>query len=258
MKQVVAPLSSRAKEAFPTSSRRKSSNSIALRCDTWLEWHAEPPPPPPILFHYLFTFRPPSLFDLLTPSGARSHTPPPLPTIHGNSQAGHRRHEQPLTLRLKMPKVPIPVPPPLNHYPAILSGDKGADGCCRFCEVSVDFAEVQELLEVGQFLTADTFRRFVTHAFPNTFIRRHRARCGAEEESREIWVPCNIEVLRADEGEASAAMQGRGKREIPEKTRQPSESPGTIPTGENPEVAPPGIKPGSPRGEASSLTTTTP
>ncbi|KAJ8885905.1 hypothetical protein PR048_012111 [Dryococelus australis] len=49
----------------------------------------------------------------------------------------------------------------------------------------------------------------------------------------------NSEVLRADEGEArrvwsSAGMKGRGKRETPEKTRQPAASSGTIPTCENP------------------------
>ncbi|KAJ8897429.1 hypothetical protein PR048_002775 [Dryococelus australis] len=42
-----------------------------------------------------------------------------------------------------------------------------------------------------------------------------------------------------------AGMKGRGKREIPEKTRQPMVSSGTIPTFENP-VTRPGIEPGSP------------
>ncbi|KAJ8895258.1 hypothetical protein PR048_000583 [Dryococelus australis] len=55
------------------------------------------------------------------------------------------------------------------------------------------------------------------------------------------------EVLGADKGEMSiAGMQGRGKREIPEKIRRPAASSGTIPTCENPGVTRPGIEPGSP------------
>ncbi|KAJ8880929.1 hypothetical protein PR048_017402, partial [Dryococelus australis] len=46
--------------------------------------------------------------------------------------------------------------------------------------------------------------------------------------------------------------EGRGKREIPEKTRHPAASSGTIPTCESP-VARPGIEPGSPWWEASVL-----
>ncbi|KAJ8896976.1 hypothetical protein PR048_002322 [Dryococelus australis] len=48
---------------------------------------------------------------------------------------------------------------------------------------------------------------------------------------------------------SSAGMQGRGKREIPDKTRQPALSSITIPTTtrEKPGTTPPGIEPGSPR-----------
>ncbi|KAJ8882393.1 hypothetical protein PR048_014201 [Dryococelus australis] len=49
-----------------------------------------------------------------------------------------------------------------------------------------------------------------------------------------------------------AGMTGRGKREIPEKTRRPTASSGTILTCENPVIRP-GIKPGSPWWEASVL-----
>ncbi|KAJ8894709.1 hypothetical protein PR048_000016 [Dryococelus australis] len=49
-------------------------------------------------------------------------------------------------------------------------------------------------------------------------------------------------------------MKGRGKREIPEKIRRPAASYGMIPTCENLGETPPG----SPRWEASSLTTTPP
>ncbi|KAJ8890314.1 hypothetical protein PR048_009822 [Dryococelus australis] len=47
-------------------------------------------------------------------------------------------------------------------------------------------------------------------------------------------------------------MKGRGKRQIPENTRQPTASSGTIPTCENP-VTRPGIEPGSPWWEARML-----
>ncbi|KAJ8866745.1 hypothetical protein PR048_032606 [Dryococelus australis] len=57
---------------------------------------------------------------------------------------------------------------------------------------------------------------------------------------------------------SSARMQGYGKREIPEKTRRPAASSGTIPTCESSRATPPGIEPGSRRWEASSLTTTPP
>ncbi|KAJ8890846.1 hypothetical protein PR048_010355 [Dryococelus australis] len=56
-----------------------------------------------------------------------------------------------------------------------------------------------------------------------------------------IWTALNIEVLRADEGDMrgewnSVRMKGRGTREIPEKTRRPAASSGTILTCENPDT----------------------
>ncbi|KAJ8889048.1 hypothetical protein PR048_008542 [Dryococelus australis] len=44
-------------------------------------------------------------------------------------------------------------------------------------------------------------------------------------------------------------MKGRGKREIPEKTRRPAASFGTIPACKNPGATPPGIEPGASRSE---------
>ncbi|KAJ8898154.1 hypothetical protein PR048_003514 [Dryococelus australis] len=94
------------------------------------------------------------------------------------------------------------------------------------------------------FLPAHLIRRC------SILISRHPHRL-----SRQIWA--------TDEGEwrrvwITVGLQGRGGREIPDKTRRPAPSSGTIPTCENPGVTPPGIKPGSPRWEASSLTTTPP
>ncbi|KAJ8883013.1 hypothetical protein PR048_014852 [Dryococelus australis] len=57
---------------------------------------------------------------------------------------------------------------------------------------------------------------------------------------------------------ASAGVQERGKREIPEKTRRPAASSCTIPTCENPGAIPLGMDPGSPKWEASIVTATPP
>ncbi|KAJ8875883.1 hypothetical protein PR048_023790 [Dryococelus australis] len=56
----------------------------------------------------------------------------------------------------------------------------------------------------------------------------------------------------------SAGMKGRGKQEVPEKTRQPEASSGTIPTCENAGVTQPEIEPGSPWWKASRLTAQSP
>ncbi|KAJ8871569.1 hypothetical protein PR048_027895 [Dryococelus australis] len=59
--------------------------------------------------------------------------------------------------------------------------------------------------------------------------------------------------MRVIEVWSSAGMKGRGNREIPDKTRRPVASSGTIPVRENP-VTLPGIEPGSSWWEASRLT----
>ncbi|KAJ8895355.1 hypothetical protein PR048_000687 [Dryococelus australis] len=53
---------------------------------------------------------------------------------------------------------------------------------------------------------------------------------------------------------SSASIKRWGKREIPEKTRQPAASPSTIPTCENLGMSRPGIEPGTPWWEISRLT----
>ncbi|KAJ8865940.1 hypothetical protein PR048_033463 [Dryococelus australis] len=79
---------------------------------------------------------------------------------------------------------------------------------------------------------------------PGSTINEHVSRSARSDRERRDRAALNIEVLRADEGEVS---KGEGKLEIPEKTRRPAASSGTIPTRENPGVTPPGIEPGSPR-----------
>ncbi|KAJ8888925.1 hypothetical protein PR048_008419 [Dryococelus australis] len=76
--------------------------------------------------------------------------------------------------------------------------------------------------------------------------------------SKAILAALHIEVLRADEGEASARNESLEETGDPEETRRPVASSGTIPTCENPGEIFPGIGPGSPRWEVSSLTTTPP
>ncbi|KAJ8873627.1 hypothetical protein PR048_024445, partial [Dryococelus australis] len=63
----------------------------------------------------------------------------------------------------------------------------------------------------------------------------------------ETWVALKNEVLRADEGEmsreqSSAGIQGREKRQIPEKTLRPAASSGVVPTHENSGVPPVGTR----------------
>ncbi|KAJ8888581.1 hypothetical protein PR048_008073 [Dryococelus australis] len=62
-------------------------------------------------------------------------------------------------------------------------------------------------------------------------------------------------IPRSEVSMEQRCTEGRGKRDIPEKTRRPATSSGTIPTYKNPKS---GIERGSPRWEASSLTTTPP
>ncbi|KAJ8868337.1 hypothetical protein PR048_029853 [Dryococelus australis] len=52
---------------------------------------------------------------------------------------------------------------------------------------------------------------------------------------------------------SSAGMQGMGKRDIPEKTRRPEASSGTIPTCENPGLTQPRIEPGSSRNTTAAI-----
>ncbi|KAJ8897541.1 hypothetical protein PR048_002889 [Dryococelus australis] len=73
----------------------------------------------------------------------------------------------------------------------------------------------------------------------------------------ELFSAFETEKRKIDKGDSAtsinAGMKGRGKRESPEKTRRPAAMSCTIPR-----ATPPGIEPGSPRWEASSLTTTPP
>ncbi|KAJ8895836.1 hypothetical protein PR048_001175 [Dryococelus australis] len=64
--------------------------------------------------------------------------------------------------------------------------------------------------------------------------------------------------VKRNECEAVPEFKEWRKRDIPEKTRRPEVSPGTISSCENPVVTPPGIEPSSPWWEVGSLTTTPP
>ncbi|KAJ8871175.1 hypothetical protein PR048_027481 [Dryococelus australis] len=67
--------------------------------------------------------------------------------------------------------------------------------------------------------------------------------------SEEICAALNIEVSRANEGEVWRRNAMTGELGIPEKTRRPPASSGTIPTCENKQRSPPRIVPGSPSWE---------
>ncbi|KAJ8894830.1 hypothetical protein PR048_000137 [Dryococelus australis] len=73
------------------------------------------------------------------------------------------------------------------------------------------------------------------------YVLKSKAKSVHDKLCREISAALNDEVVRADEGDArrvwnSSGMQGRGKQEIPEKTRGLAASSGTIPKCEDPEV----------------------
>ncbi|KAJ8893762.1 hypothetical protein PR048_006362 [Dryococelus australis] len=64
-----------------------------------------------------------------------------------------------------------------------------------------------------------------------------------------MWESCRTMPLvgGSSRGSPLSPAISQGKREIPEKTRRPAASSGTIPTCENPGAIPPEIEPGSPR-----------
>ncbi|KAJ8897912.1 hypothetical protein PR048_003269 [Dryococelus australis] len=121
--------------------------------------------------------------------------------------------------------------------------------CCKmFCEL------FKQLFTTHSRESFDRRRLFMSVCSFDRERERERERERGEREreresSGEVWVAVNYLVVGGDEGEA---------REIPEKTRLPVASSGTIPTCENPGVTRLGIEPGSPWWDASSLTTQPP
>ncbi|KAJ8876047.1 hypothetical protein PR048_023955 [Dryococelus australis] len=77
-------------------------------------------------------------------------------------------------------------------------------------------------------------------------LTRHEARL------RSLWTKAGLTTIRlirqlpVREHGAAPDDKGGGKRDVPEKTRRPTASSGTIPPSENPGVTRPGIEPGSP------------
>ncbi|KAJ8880513.1 hypothetical protein PR048_016983 [Dryococelus australis] len=89
-------------------------------------------------------------------------------------------------------------------------------------------------------------------AYPLHHRRVNYVPCGPAMRSSDVrWSRGKVSLGAASTPRSGAGMKGRGKWEIPEKTRRPSS--GTSPTCENP-VTRPGIEPGSPWWEASVLT----
>ncbi|KAJ8880533.1 hypothetical protein PR048_017003 [Dryococelus australis] len=103
--------------------------------------------------------------------------------------------------------------------------------------------------------TEDECREFVTYSLPPA-TKLKVGECPESFPLKELQYSGECENLRADNCQTRSMGQrrkGGEKREIPEKTRRPAASSGTIPTCEKP-----GIEPGSPRWEAGSLTATPP
>ncbi|KAJ8873863.1 hypothetical protein PR048_024699 [Dryococelus australis] len=112
----------------------------------------------------------------------------------------------------------------------------------------VTFNERYVALQRDGTLLSELWRFHTNHneLFPSlAFIERIPDRFRLADSFISLFPPHFL--LRAIK--RSSGMQGRGKRENPEKTRRPTASSGTIPTCENP-VTRPGIKPGSPCWEA--------
>ncbi|KAJ8873366.1 hypothetical protein PR048_027000 [Dryococelus australis] len=99
----------------------------------------------------------------------------------------------------------------------------------------------------GEIITAEGRGTDSTASGVTSSIAITKEKTLLDRVSEEIWVAHSSEVLRADEGDL------RWKREIPEKTRRPMASSGTIPICENP-VTRPGIEPGSHWWEVRGLT----
>ncbi|KAJ8868069.1 hypothetical protein PR048_031878 [Dryococelus australis] len=122
-------------------------------------------------------------------------------------------------------------------------------------------------------LFTHSFTRNFTEALPDTgatsseVTQRSRVTYSGEGVSERVKIFRRFlktrSCLDADESEArgvwsSAGIQEWRKQDIPEKTRRPAASYGMIPTCDDPVATQPGIGPGSPRREASSLTTAAP
>ncbi|KAJ8890834.1 hypothetical protein PR048_010343 [Dryococelus australis] len=109
-------------------------------------------------------------------------------------------------------------------------------------------------------LRAEIYTR--RHVSRGTVMARERGvneNAGAHEKI--LIASCSRLTLRrgrCSRVDSKAGTKGRGKRDIPEKTRRLAALFGTIATCENPGEAPPEIEPGSPKQEASSLATTPP
>ncbi|KAJ8897054.1 hypothetical protein PR048_002400 [Dryococelus australis] len=102
------------------------------------------------------------------------------------------------------------------------------------------------------------------HAPLKRHVRLFREAAGYDDLENLLFVYQGARLCKAlcgRENEVSVEQrrkQGREKRKIPEKTRRPAASFGTIPTCENSGMTPPRIEPGSPWWEASSLATIPP
>ncbi|KAJ8886518.1 hypothetical protein PR048_012729 [Dryococelus australis] len=104
------------------------------------------------------------------------------------------------------------------------------------------FIAVNEMLSSSRYLSSiprekSSFTSLFTFSFGDMIVNM-----AVLEWSGAIWVALNIGILRTDEG-VERRNEWAGKQEIPEKTRRPMASSGTIPTCENPEYSGRGLNP---------------
>ncbi|KAJ8870515.1 hypothetical protein PR048_029538 [Dryococelus australis] len=108
--------------------------------------------------------------------------------------------------------------------------------------------------------TMDVIRHEASYQERTQPVRDRDIHINGQQPSEDIRAALDSEVLRADEGEARSVWSSAGMKGLGE-TGDPRENPptsGTIHTCENPKATQPGIEPGSPRWEVSTLTTTPP
>ncbi|KAJ8888059.1 hypothetical protein PR048_007545, partial [Dryococelus australis] len=113
-------------------------------------------------------------------------------------------------------------------------------------------------LEKGNDATRFAGKRQLHLATPtHTTARRTKVKLRQVSETQALS-SLSIGTAASKRVWSSAGMKGWRKRELPEETRRLAESPGTIPTSENPGATQSGIEPCSPWREASALASTPP
>ncbi|KAJ8875099.1 hypothetical protein PR048_022990 [Dryococelus australis] len=157
-----------------------------------------------------------------------------LPWVRAASQRALRRED----LELKRAQYRVPTPhctlPCMNEMPFRLRGDFRVWELCRTMPLVGGFSRGSHVPPPGPYIPALLHTHLTS---PSLALKTSMVNARNEKKSRAIW--------------SSAGMKGGGEREIPRKPADQRHRPRRFPLRG---VTPPGIEPGSPRWEASSLT----